>query len=35
MTVLSYSYGIIMYFSINTPGHGNDGVDGMNATNKR
>ena len=31
MTVLSYSYGVIMYFTINSPGHGKNVVDGLNA----
>ena len=35
MTVLSYSYGIIMYHSIIAPRHGNIFVDGLNATEKR
>ena len=35
MTVLSYSYGIIMDCAINAPGHGNNVVDGPNATDKR
>ena len=35
ITVLSSSYGITMYRAINTPGHGNNVVDGMNATDKR
>ena len=34
MTVLSYSYGIIMYHTINTPGYGNNFVDGINETEK-
>ena len=34
MTVLSYSYGIIMECEINVPGHGNNVVDGLNATGK-
>ena len=32
MTVLSSSYSIIADFTINSPGHGNNVVDGMNAT---
>ena len=32
MTVLSYSYFIIMDFAINTPGRGGGVVDGLNAT---
>ena len=35
MTVLSSSYGIIMDFAINVPGHGNNFVDGLNATDKK
>ena len=35
MTVLSYSYGIIIYRAINAPGHGKNVVDGINATEKR
>ena len=35
MTVLSSSYGIIMYRAINEPGHGKNVVDGLNATDKR
>ena len=35
MTVLSYSYGIIMDCTINAPGHGNNVVDGLNAMDKR
>ena len=34
MTVLSYSYGIIMDRAINAPVHGNNVVDGINATDK-
>ena len=34
MTVLSYSYVIIMDFKINALGHGNNFVDGLNATEK-
>ena len=34
MTVLSYSYGIITDHVINSPGHGNNFVDGINATEK-
>ena len=34
-TVLSYSYGIIMDRGINTSGHGNNVVDGLNAMKKR
>ena len=33
--VLSSSYGIIIYCAINAPGHGNNVVDGLNATGKR
>ena len=32
MTVLSSSYGIIMDHTINSPGHGNNVADGLNAT---
>ena len=32
MTVLPYPYGIIMDEAINAPGHGNNVVDGLNAT---
>ena len=32
MNVLSSSYGIIMDQAMNTPGHGNNVVDGLNAT---
>ena len=35
MNVLSSSYGIIMDHAINEPGHGNNFVDGLNATDKR
>ena len=35
MTVLSPSYGIKMDRAINAPGHGNNVVDGINATEKR
>ena len=35
ITVLSYSYGIIIYRKINSPGHGNNVVDGLNAMDKR
>ena len=35
MTVLSYSYGTIMDREINSPGHGKNVVDGLNATGKR
>ena len=35
MTVLSSSYGIIMDRAINAPGHGNNVVDALNATEKR
>ena len=35
MTVLSYSYGVIMDSAINAPGHGNNVADGMNAMEKR
>ena len=34
MTVLSSSYGIIMDRAINAPVHGNNAVDGFNATYK-
>ena len=34
MVVLSYSYSIIMDNAINEPGHGNNVVDGINATSK-
>ena len=34
MTVLSYSYGIIMDRSINAPGHRNNVVDVLNAIDK-
>ena len=34
MTVLSYSYCIIMYCKINAPGYGNNVVDGLNTTDK-
>ena len=34
MTVLSSSYGIIMVSAINAPGHGNNVVYGLNATEK-
>ena len=34
-TVLSSSYGIIMYIAINEPGHGNNFVDVLNATDKK
>ena len=34
MTMLSSSYGIIMDCSIHAPGHGNNVVDGLNATEK-
>ena len=34
MTVLSSSYGIIMYHAMNPPGHGKNVVDGLNATDK-
>ena len=34
MTLLSSSYGIIMDFTINAIIHGNNVVDGLNATNK-
>ena len=34
MTVLSSWYGIIMDSVINAPGHGNNVVDGLNATDK-
>ena len=33
MNVLPSSYGIIMDRAINAPGHGNNVVDGLNATN--
>ena len=35
MTVLSYSYGFIMYRAINEPGHGNNVVGGLNEMEKR
>ena len=35
MTMLSSSYGIITDHAINAPGHGNNVVDGLNATEKR
>ena len=35
MTVLSSSYVIIMDLAINAPGHENNVVDGLNATDKR
>ena len=35
MTVLSYSYGIILDQAIDAPGHGKNVVDGLNATYKR
>ena len=35
MTVLSYSYGIIMDCAINALGHGNIFLDVINATGKR
>ena len=35
MTVLASSYGIIMGFANNTHVHGNNVVDGLNATGKR
>ena len=34
MTVLSYSYGVIMDCVINEPGHVNNVADGLNATDK-
>ena len=34
MTVLSSSYGIIMYHAINASSHGKNVVDGINATDK-
>ena len=34
MTMLSYSYGIIMNRAINSPGHEDNVVDGLNATDK-
>ena len=34
MTGLSYWYGIIIYLKINSPGYGNNIVDGINATDK-
>ena len=33
-TMLSYSYGIIMYCSINPPCYGNNFVEGLNETDK-
>ena len=35
MTVLSYSYGIIMHRAINSPGHVNNVADVINATDNR
>ena len=35
MAVLSSSYGIIINFAINAPGHGNNVFDGINATYNR
>ena len=35
MDVLSYSYGNIIDIVINTPGRGNNAVDGLNETDKR
>ena len=35
MTVLSYSYGTIMYHAINALSHGKTVVGGLNATEKR
>ena len=35
MTVLSSSYGIIVDIEINTPGHGNNVVYGLSATEKK
>ena len=35
ITVLSYSYGIIMNFSINAPGHGKNDVDGLSPTERK
>ena len=35
MTVLIYSYVIILDHEINVPGHGNNFLDGLNATEKR
>ena len=34
MTMLSSLYGIIIYREINSPGHGNNIVDGLNSTYK-
>ena len=34
MAVLSSSYGIILDRAINSPGHGNNVVDGLNTTEK-
>ena len=34
MTVLSSSYGILILDAINSPGHGNNVFDGLNATDK-
>ena len=34
MTVLSYSYSIIMDSAINSPDHGKNAVDGLNGTDK-
>ena len=35
ITVISSSYGIIMYCAINAPGHGKNVADGLNAIEKR
>ena len=35
IAVLSSSYGIIMDLAVNTPYHGNNAVDRLNATDKR
>ena len=35
MNLLSYSYSFIIHRAINTPGHGNNVVDGLNATDNR
>ena len=35
MDMLSSSYGLRMYHAINEPGHGNNVLDAINATNNR
>ena len=35
MTITSSSYANISVFTINSPGHGNNVVDGLNATDNR